>query len=282
MKLAHEPTKQILMQDHVLAEKSSSWQDELSDLGGSSSMTGNGKSQKIEALFYLGLAKLATSRQVPEKRVRFSTVQVREYALTLGDHPQPEAYPVSLDWKHADDFVVLVDQYQQNSPASPGTMHMTRLQRRQRLAAIMGLAPIELTIQEEKRQSRERELELLSCPFRDDCDDDEVDDPTDDQQQNACISDSFDSDGYADDIDSCCSDLSDDESDDSDIVLLADAAPLKRPPTSLDKSQYSPIKRKGSIVVDWNNTRGNDSLLEDFEEEAFFKPPTLMAVDPKL
>ena len=265
MKLANEPTKQLLIQDDVLVEKRSSWRYDLSDLSCSPSMTA--EDEKFEAMFYLGLAKLASSRQVPEKRVRFSTVQVREYALTLGDHPQPEAYPVSLDWKHADDFVVQVDQYRQNSPASPGTIHMTRLERRQRLAAIMGLAPIELTIQEERRQSRERELELLSCPFGDDCDDE--DNEAADNQQNACISDSFDSDGYADDIDSCCSDLSDEDSDDSDIVLLADAAPLKRPHIPLNRTQYSPVKRKGSIVIDWNKTWGNDSLLEDFKEETF-------------
>jgi hypothetical protein len=32
------------------------------------------------------------------KRVQFTIVEVREHAVTLGDHPLTESYPISLDW----------------------------------------------------------------------------------------------------------------------------------------------------------------------------------------
>jgi hypothetical protein len=37
------------------------------------------------------------------RRVRFSTVNVREYQLTLGDHPWAVSYPLSLDWSYSKD-----------------------------------------------------------------------------------------------------------------------------------------------------------------------------------
>jgi hypothetical protein len=290
MKLAREPTEQLLAGENLSLNKSmlsawrleDHWEDHWNDHY-DSTLSCDDDSEKLEALFHLGLVELATTRRssriasppatVCKKRVRFSTVNVREYALTLGDHPQADAYPVSLDWQHSDDVIVSVDAYRQVSPNSPGKLHMTRQERRQRLALIMGVAAIELTIQEEKRQSRERELELLSCPFgMEDDDDDDDDEDYDYCQDNDKFIDSYETDDYADEIDSCCSEISDsDDSDNSDIVLLADSA--SRQCISLDKTHQSPSpkrsphsKRKGSIVVDWNNTWGNDSLVEDFEQ----------------
>lgn len=43
--------------------------------------------------------------------VNFSTVKVREFCLTLGDHPWVEAYPLSLDWSHSDDVSYDVNEY---------------------------------------------------------------------------------------------------------------------------------------------------------------------------
>jgi hypothetical protein len=156
-----------------------------------------------------------------KKQVSFSTVRVREYALTLGDHPQPDAYPVSLDWRHSDDKILSVDVYRQGSSASPGTLHMTRQERRQRLVAVMGLSAVDVTVQEELRQARQRELDLVACPLF------ENDHDTDDEIL-ACIVENDDDEGD-DDIDSCCSEGSDD-SDESDIVLLSDAAPRRQSP----------------------------------------------------
>jgi hypothetical protein len=47
------------------------------------------------------------------KNVRFSTVQVREYSLTLGDHPLAGPYPLSLDWTYTKDDNILynIDEF---------------------------------------------------------------------------------------------------------------------------------------------------------------------------
>jgi hypothetical protein len=49
------------------------------------------------------------------KNVTFSTVHVREYDLTLGDHPLAVSYPLSLDWTYIEDLhqIYSVDEFDQ-------------------------------------------------------------------------------------------------------------------------------------------------------------------------
>jgi hypothetical protein len=58
---------------------------------------------------------VVSAEQRITKRVRwvqFSTVQVREHAVTLGDHPLAESYPLSLDWAHAAVKETSVEDYE--------------------------------------------------------------------------------------------------------------------------------------------------------------------------
>jgi hypothetical protein len=95
------------------------------------------------------------------KGVQFTTVQVREHAVTLGDHPLADSYPISLDWAHAPVQVMRVDDYEAkrvmrplngrcNIP--PRARRMTRLERRVRLEQIMQVSPSALEHQESFRR----------------------------------------------------------------------------------------------------------------------------------
>jgi hypothetical protein len=106
------------------------------------------------------------------KRVQFTTVHVREHAVTLGDHPLAESYPICLDWAHAPVQVMRVDDYEAKRvlrPLSgfynrPRARRMTRLERRVRLEQIMGVSPSALEGQEEvRRLESQRESCFLIC-----------------------------------------------------------------------------------------------------------------------
>lgn len=52
---------------------------------------------------------------VPLKsKVQFSTVQVRDYDITLGDHPYCDMYPLSLDWTYTDILTTTTDDFEEN------------------------------------------------------------------------------------------------------------------------------------------------------------------------
>jgi hypothetical protein len=91
------------------------------------------------------------------KRVQFTNVQIREHAVTLGDHPLAESYPISLDWAHAPVQVMRVDDYEAKRVMRPlngrynihpRPRRMTRLERRVRLEQIMQVSPSALEQQE--------------------------------------------------------------------------------------------------------------------------------------
>jgi hypothetical protein len=90
------------------------------------------------------------------KRVQFTIIEVREHAVTLGDHPLAESYPISLDWAHAPVQVMRVDDYEAKRVVrplnhynrSPRARRMTRLERRVRLEQVMEVSPSALEDQE--------------------------------------------------------------------------------------------------------------------------------------
>ncbi len=47
-------------------------------------------------------------------KLKFPTVQVREYAAMLGDHPYCDMYPLSLDWKYVQVLTTTTDDFEEN------------------------------------------------------------------------------------------------------------------------------------------------------------------------
>lgn len=47
-----------------------------------------------------------------QRRVQFTSVEVREYELTVGDHLSPKQYPISLDWNHYDSESCGIDEHE--------------------------------------------------------------------------------------------------------------------------------------------------------------------------
>lgn len=109
------------------------------------------------------LAGFYLENQLIRKNVRFSTVQVREYSLTLGDHPLAGPYPLSLDWTYTeDDFVADVNEFssrmEKNMDESESSYHFRRkprqldvFERRFRLAQMMGITCEQLDSLERNR-----------------------------------------------------------------------------------------------------------------------------------
>lgn len=61
--------------------------------------------------------------------VRFSVVNIREYALTLGDHPMCERFSMSLDWSHTPVRQVPLHEYERRSHRRPPTQQERRRRR---------------------------------------------------------------------------------------------------------------------------------------------------------
>lgn len=80
------------------------------------------------------------------RRVRFSTVEVREYNLTIGDHPSPDSYPLSLDWDHTVSASIPVDQYVTRS-----CNRLNSMARKIRIALVSGQSLQDLTVLESTR-----------------------------------------------------------------------------------------------------------------------------------
>jgi hypothetical protein len=55
-----------------------------------------------------------TRSRADARSVGFSTVTIREYSITLGDHPLCEMYPITLDWEFTSLDDVSVDDFESN------------------------------------------------------------------------------------------------------------------------------------------------------------------------
>jgi hypothetical protein len=112
------------------------------------------------------------------KSVKFSTVQVRDFDLVLGDHPYCDMYPLSLDWEYVQLFTTTIEDYELNhrrhvpnetkmvspivrkfrrSGRSNGTINikarkLTVMERMSLLIEFTGLTSQQLFQQERKRQ----------------------------------------------------------------------------------------------------------------------------------
>jgi hypothetical protein len=102
--------------------------------------------------------------------VRFSNVQIREYELTIGDHPCTNLYPLSLDWSHSEletisiedhiaDRVLKLDKRKSVDPRKTGrrAFRLDAANRVARLHTVTSLRILDLYSMERARHARIRE-----------------------------------------------------------------------------------------------------------------------------
>lgn len=87
-----------------------------------------------------------SSNKFNKRRVDFLTVvQVREYSLTVGDHPSCEGpLPLSLDWQHADFYYWNIEDSKERNLFSKGPRRLSARERLERLIAVAGYNKIKL------------------------------------------------------------------------------------------------------------------------------------------
>lgn len=148
----------------------------------------------IEACTARAQSPLQQKKEKKEKRnVQFSNIKVREYSITLGDHPFSDSYPLSLDWEYTLHAEMDLDLYEKRkcesgwgstgrgSSRKQQINQLTTLQRRLRLTQVAGIHPCDLVKMERQRIKRV-ELEIFEAALRQ-CDEEEDEDEYDD---NAC------------------------------------------------------------------------------------------------
>ena len=95
------------------------------------------------------------------RRVRFSTVEIREHERIVGDHPDVRVgVPISLGWKHEDLAPVPLDVYER-SHIKQGTYRLSSITRKNLLANVFDI-PEEEIRQAEKEVQRIREQRTSS------------------------------------------------------------------------------------------------------------------------
>lgn len=78
---------------------------------------------------------LETVHSTPSKQVSFSTVEVREYCLTVGDHPLcRDGMPITLDWKYNEETTFVNVPYESRNRNQGGFPR--RLDYNERLARL--------------------------------------------------------------------------------------------------------------------------------------------------
>jgi hypothetical protein len=105
-------------------------------------------------------------------KVTFGHVQIREYSLTVGDHPKARAYPVALDWKYIEHDTYDVDSFEQNirrrnwpqkGRAARRPPRLTSAQRFSRISLVSGKSDSYLYKLEQKRVSGGNEIPATAC-----------------------------------------------------------------------------------------------------------------------
>jgi hypothetical protein len=101
-----------------------------------------------------------------QRRVQFAKVQIREYALTLGDHPWCESgFPLSLDWKFAAQHDVNIDDFEHErmSECDRSPRRLDVWERRNLLRRVSGYTTSELNGMERCRMlQQQRESVMFS------------------------------------------------------------------------------------------------------------------------
>jgi hypothetical protein len=65
------------------------------------------------------------SCSINEKRVRFSTLEIREYPMCIGENPAGSVgVPISIDWDHVDEIICSIDDYEEVHPSRRSASQM--------------------------------------------------------------------------------------------------------------------------------------------------------------
>mmetsp|Transcript_27518 Transcript_27518/g.42088 ORF Transcript_27518/g.42088 Transcript_27518/m.42088 type:complete len:273 (+) Transcript_27518:890-1708(+) len=103
-----------------------------------------------------------------KQQVRFSTCEIREYAVTLGDHPCcEEGAALTLDWSYSHDDITVLDAtlygfWQDDTPK-----RLTLSERKLRLGTVSGITESQLLLleQERREQFEEEWLAMLDREY---------------------------------------------------------------------------------------------------------------------
>lgn len=120
-----------------------------------------------------------------KRSVRFSHVEIREHAVTLGDHSS-KLYPVTLDWTHTETETIDINEHirnrimnsiqrgNENPKKSSGTkaFRLRTAERFKRLAIVTGIEVVELFNMEKDRH--EKMIQEEKNRVEDDDDDEEA------------------------------------------------------------------------------------------------------------
>lgn len=118
------------------------------------------------------------------KRVRFSRVSVRTYAVTVGDSPRLTAYPIGLDWLHSETVTLDINRFEKlfslarkdkdnvrkNLRGFRRPRRLSPAQRFNRLTRISGISLEDLYDLESARTQKASEMPITACC----CDDETV------------------------------------------------------------------------------------------------------------
>eukprot|EP00529_Nitzschia_sp_RCC80_P026918 CAMPEP_0113482948 /NCGR_PEP_ID=MMETSP0014_2-20120614/23182_1 /TAXON_ID=2857 /ORGANISM="Nitzschia sp." /LENGTH=280 /DNA_ID=CAMNT_0000376481 /DNA_START=67 /DNA_END=909 /DNA_ORIENTATION=- /assembly_acc=CAM_ASM_000159 len=111
--------------DDTESEKSTSSSSTTDESSGSST-TGDGDDDHENATSPPTTTATATSTTTASdalrpSKVRFSTVEIREHNMTMGDNPSVSSgIPLTIEWNHANEFVCDLDVYEKLRPERRG------------------------------------------------------------------------------------------------------------------------------------------------------------------
>lgn len=102
--------------------------------------------------------------------VKFGSIQVRDYDVTLGDNPSCiYGPPISLDWEYDERDPICINQYEEGRPIKRKMhqMHMLSRQRANLLKNEAGVTDdeIEMVMEEMSKIRKGRKLTKMSLPF---------------------------------------------------------------------------------------------------------------------
>mmetsp|Transcript_23536 Transcript_23536/g.28931 ORF Transcript_23536/g.28931 Transcript_23536/m.28931 type:complete len:180 (+) Transcript_23536:98-637(+) len=81
--------------------------------------------------------------------VKFASIQIRDYSITLGDNPSCSyGPPISLDWEYIENEAVSLDRYEKMRPSRRKMyqMHMLNRQRADLLRSVAGTTDDEMQV----------------------------------------------------------------------------------------------------------------------------------------
>ena len=95
-----------------------------------------------------------------ERRVRFHSIQVREYNRTVGDHPEViRGAPMALDWDFHEHDHVCLSHYEENRSAKKAYLRMDSFTRKKMLMGEFDISLEELEAAEKEAQRIKDERE---------------------------------------------------------------------------------------------------------------------------